>query len=74
MAAQVLAGSTATGENLLYTNNTGQNVRLVVNFIMGSRITVKWGGNVKSQCTFNQLCSYGRYLSFHVSGANLGNH
>tara|TARA_Y100001937_G_scaffold69895_1_gene95306 strand:+ start:249 stop:638 length:390 start_codon:yes stop_codon:yes gene_type:complete len=74
MAAQVLAGNTQTGDNLLYTNNTGQNVRVVINFIMGSQILIKWGGNVKLSCNVQNLTSYGRYLAFHQSGVNLGSH
>ena len=39
MASTVLSGST----NPTYTNNTGQNVRVVINF-MASPTTINWGG------------------------------
>ena len=39
MASQVLSGAS----NPSYTNNTGQNVRIVINF-MASPTTVSWGG------------------------------
>ena len=42
MASQVLSGSS----NVSYTNNTGQNVRIVINFMAGnpSTITISWAG------------------------------
>ena len=39
MAAQVLSGSS----NPSYTNNTGQNVRVIINY-MSSPTAVSWGG------------------------------
>jgi hypothetical protein len=39
MASQVLSGAS----NPSYTNNTGQNVRIVINY-MASPTTVSWGG------------------------------
>jgi hypothetical protein len=42
MASQVLSGSS----NVSYTNNTGQNVRIVINYMKsgGSNISMNWAG------------------------------
>jgi hypothetical protein len=41
MASQVLSGSS----NVSYTNNTGQNVRIVINYMIGttSGLNINWG-------------------------------
>jgi hypothetical protein len=44
MASQVLSGSS----NVSYTNNTGQNVRIVINYMSGISIQNPVGGTYKS--------------------------
>jgi hypothetical protein len=48
MASQVLSG---TG-NVSYTNNTGQNVRVIINF-MGSKTTTQPGGSQTNEMTIS---------------------
>ena len=67
MATQVLSGQ----GDITYTNSTGQNVRLVINFIFGNNFKVEWGGSTKlkfdmvaaSQIANKQVC-YGKNLAF----------
>ena len=71
MAAQVLAGK----GNVSYTNNTGQNVRLVINYIMGSGLVISWGQtglDISLNTQQSEHISYGKYLAFHHNGANVG--
>ena len=59
MASQVLSGSS----NPSYTNNTGQNVRVVINYMRASSgITINWAG--VSASAPNAL-AIGRNLAFH---------
>lgn len=55
MASQVLSGSS----NPSYTNNTGQNVRVVINF-MSSVTTISWAGVSASAAS----CTIGRNLAY----------
>jgi len=60
MAAQVLSGTGA----LAYTNNTGENVRIVINFLRTGHIqsaTMSWGGGASIEIVPN--CSMGRNLA-----------
>lgn len=59
MASQVLSGSS----NASYTNNTGQNVRLVINF-MNSPSAMSWGGVSYT----SSLAAIGRNLAFQSGG------
>lgn len=59
MASQVLSGSS----NVSYTNNTGQNVRIVINF-MSTPSTINWAG---VSITTNSLTAIGRNLGFVTS-------
>jgi hypothetical protein len=72
MASQVLSGSS----NPSYTNNTGQNVRVVINFMSsiysgagagGSNtgITINWAGISASA---PNAIAIGRNLAYHVGG------
>jgi hypothetical protein len=65
MASQVLSGSS----NVTYTNNTGQNVRIVINF-MASPTNITWAG----VSIGTNLTSIGRNLAAFsfVSGAGSG--
>ena len=60
MAAQVLSGTGA----LTYTNNTGENVRVVINFLRTGHVqssTMSWGGGASIEIVPN--CSMGRNLA-----------
>ena len=60
MAAQVLSGTGA----LAYTNNTGENVRIVINFLrIGSNNGgMTWGGG--ANITLESDCTIGRNIAF----------
>ena len=69
MASQVLSGSS----NVSYTNNTGQNVRIVINYmntsstdIFNPSITLSWGGVAVSAV----IQAIGRNLAFTRGSAN----
>tara|TARA_B100001996_G_scaffold346758_1_gene303888 strand:- start:145 stop:537 length:393 start_codon:yes stop_codon:yes gene_type:complete len=60
MAAQVLSGTGA----LTYTNNTGENVRIVINFLRTGHVstcTMSWGGGASIELVPN--CTMGRNLA-----------
>jgi hypothetical protein len=64
MASQVLSGSS----NVSYTNNTGQNVRIVINY-MASPTSVSWtGGSVSA----TNVLAIGRNLAFSVGSTISG--
>jgi len=77
MASQVLSGSS----NPSYTNTTGQNVRVVINFMQGSptisgtAITMSWSGS--ATLFSNTVLAIGRNLAFNggiaASGYTNGN-
>lgn len=52
MASQILNGSS----NPTYTNNTGQNVRLILNVLRGVK-SVSWAGVTADLTNFNQFTS-----------------
>jgi hypothetical protein len=62
MASQVLSG---TNTNLTYTNNTGQNVRVVINYLKfsSSGTVTMTAGNMSISST-NTIVSIGRNLAF----------
>jgi hypothetical protein len=67
MASQVLSGSS----NVSYTNNTGQNVRIVINYMRGdstttSRISISWAGVSE---TSSNIFAIGRNLAYSYSSA-----
>ena len=67
MASQVLSGSS----NVSYTNNTGQNVRIVINFMATTatttpNISINWG-SVNAQASLRAI---GRNLAFWDSIAS----
>ena len=59
MASQVLSGSS----NATYTNNTGQNVRIVINFMAGPT-AMSWTGASYT----SSLPAIGRNLAFYGGG------
>jgi hypothetical protein len=63
MASQVLSGSS----NPSYTNNTGQNVRVVINF-MASVTSISWAGVSATASS----CTIGRNLAFSNREVVLG--
>lgn len=60
MASQVLSGTS----NVSYTNNTGQNVRVVINYMAGvsSQISLSWAGVSASSTS---VAAIGRNLAFN---------
>jgi len=70
MASQVLSG---TG-NVTYTNNTGQNVRVVINF-MSSVSSMSWAGVTHTNTATSAAAAptIGRNLAFNVgTSSNIG--
>jgi len=64
MASQVLSGSS----NPSYTNNTGQNVRIVINYMTSTQgITINWAGVSASA---PNAIAIGRNLAFHVGAGS----
>lgn len=59
MASQVLSGSS----NLSYTNNTGQNVRIIINY-MATPAIMNWGFG--SIIPSPQIIAIGRNLAFNA--------
>ena len=59
MASQVLSGSS----NVSYTNNTGQNVRIVINY-MARPTSMSWTGG--GSVTATNVLAIGRNLAFNV--------
>lgn len=66
MASQVLSGSTDVG----YTNNTGQNVRVIINYMSGTNIAMSWAGISVSS---SGLSAIGRNLAYTSASANPSN-
>jgi len=62
MASQVLSGSS----NVSYTNNTGQNVRIVINY-METPSSMSWAGVTKAVAS--TPLAIGRNLAFNNGGA-----
>lgn len=64
MASQILSGSS----NVSYTNNTGQNVRVVINYMAAAgpagSITISWAG---VSVTASYPLAIGRNLAFNAS-------
>lgn len=72
MASQVLSG---TG-NVTYTNNTGQNVRVVINYLETNRnsagtLNLSWAG-VTASATSNVIRAIGRNLAFYSIQNSIG--
>ncbi len=69
MAAQVLSGSS----NPSYTNNTGQNVRVIINYMnsptypTGGTISISWAGNGVSSSS-SSVRAIGRNIASGSSG------
>lgn len=73
MASQVLSGNS----NPTYTNNTGQNVRVVINYMEGDpttkKLIINWAGvSVSAESKVDNLAPIiGRNLAFSTSSANV---
>lgn len=65
MASQVLSGTS----NVSYTNNTGQNVRIVINY-MATPTGMSWAG--VSITANNVVAAIGRNLAFNNAASNIG--
>jgi len=74
MASQVLSGGNT--QTFTYTNNTGQNVRIVINFCSIQTSvnygTMSWAG-VNLSLPFNSSCSFGRNLAYSYTSTGHGN-
>jgi hypothetical protein len=66
MASQVLSGSTNVG----YTNNTGGNVRVIINYMSGTNIAVSWAGVSVSS---TGLSAIGRNLAYTSASSTSAN-
>jgi hypothetical protein len=76
MASQVLSGSGSVS----YTNNTGQNVRIVINFMSSSSSTpgiiITWGAAsspLRVQLVGTSVSAIGRNLAFNTGTTGAGN-
>jgi hypothetical protein len=83
MASQVLSGSGSVS----YTNNTGQNVRIVINYMSGTStsgsgtiinpgIVITWGAvnaPLTAQLTGTGFSAIGRNLAFNTNVTGVGN-
>lgn len=76
MASQVLSGSSSVS----YTNNTGQNVRIVINFMSSSSsspgIIITWGAAsapLRVQLVGTSVAAIGRNLAFNTGTTSAGN-
>lgn len=69
MASQVLSG---TG-NVTYTNSTGQNVRIVINYMSGTNIALSWtsASTGTGTASYTGAVTFGRNLasSNYISGS-----
>lgn len=67
MASIVLSGTSATSSNPLYTNNTGGNVRVVINYMKSpsntANITLRWGNTGNPVIETEGLQVIGRNLA-----------
>lgn len=57
MASQVLSGASNVG----YTNNTGQNVRVIINYMSGTNLAMSWAGIIVNS---SGLSAIGRNLAY----------
>jgi len=71
MASQVLSGS----GNVTYTNNTGQNVRVIINFYKNnttspasSSFVISWAG--QSITTSTSIAGFGKHVAYTSSATN----
>lgn len=71
MASQVLSGTS----NVAYTNNTGQNVRLIIYYMASNNgdLSMSWGNssNLASLAVDNEILAIGKDLCFYT-GAESG--
>jgi hypothetical protein len=65
MASQVLSGS----GNASYTNNTGQNVRVVINY-MANPSSMSWGPGAAALAPRGNVLAIGRNLAFSAGAIN----
>lgn len=66
MASQVLSGASNVG----YTNNTGQNVRVIINYMAGTNIAISWAGVSVSS---TGLSAIGRNLAYTSASSTSSN-
>lgn len=66
MAAQVLSGTS----NVSYTNNTGQNVRVIINYMSGANISISWAAVTVSALG---LTAIGKNIAYISASSTDGN-
>ena len=69
MASEVFSGTS----NFSYTNSTGQNVRIIVNYARASNVnnvTMSWGSAGAVSISYNNVGAFGRNLASFVSNSN----
>ena len=69
MASQVLSGSS----NVSYTNNTGQNVRLIIYYMAatGGNIAMTWGNSGSpASANGNSILAIGKDICFYTGAEN----
>jgi hypothetical protein len=78
MASEILRGS----GNITYVNNTGQNVRIIINYLVNGvqppnrgTMTISWGGSTSSQrgSAVTSLPVIGRNIANYFSGGGTTN-
>lgn len=69
MASEVFSGTS----NFSYTNSTGQNVRIIVNYARASNtnnVTMSWGSVGAVSISYNNVGAFGRNLASFISFVN----
>lgn len=66
MASQILSGSSNVG----YTNNTGGNVRVIINYMSGTNISMSWAGVAINS---TGLSAIGRNLAYTSASSTPSN-
>ena len=80
MAAEIFTGQIPHGQSVTYTNSTGGNVRVIINYLyagndqaQGGSMTVEWGtaGSDLTKTSFgiSKYTSFGKSLGWTVPGS-----
>lgn len=72
MASEVFSGTS----NFSYTNSTGQNVRIIINYARASNannVTMSWGSSGAVSISYNNVGAFGRNLASFISNIDSTN-
>ena len=80
MAAEIFTGQITPGQSVTYTNSTGGNVRVIINYLFagndqaqGGSMTVEWGTSgsdlTKTSFSISKQTSFGKSLGWTVPSA-----